>query len=428
MDRLGRAFSLYRDRIYGAGSSDTEAVPANAILEMCELGIGKIDDTIRHSRRNDGLYHSYNLVRFSDDLSEAAVLHLQEMLEGQVAVLDSGVLSAGERSAVIDALYESAMYRADQRSFMLYPDRELPSFLEKNVVPRSAVEGNDLLSCLMAAGDDSVVTADVDGNLRFNADFGNRTELVAALDRLATDQAWCDLVDTHREATLQTYEEVFRHHFYTGRSGSMYAYEGIGSIYWHMVAKLLVAVQEAACWAVETGAASEEVEELVSGYWRIRSGLGFNKSAKEFGAIPLDPYSHTPAHTGAQQPGMTGLVKEELLTRWLEMGVRVSDGEIRFEPLFLRPDELLGQPSVWRVLDANLGSHEIALDEGTLGFTLCQVPFIVSMDTEEPFVEIFLSDGGSHREAGPAVPRSFSEKVFTRAGDIERIEAHFSRS
>ncbi len=33
-------------------------------------------------------------------------------------------------------------------------------------------------------------------------------------------------------------------HEFTGRSSTMYAYEGIGSIYWHMVAKLLVAIQE----------------------------------------------------------------------------------------------------------------------------------------------------------------------------------------
>ena len=31
---------------------------------------------------------------------------------------------------------------------------------------------------------------------------------------------------------------------FTGRSGAFYKYEGLGSIYWHMVSKLLVAVQE----------------------------------------------------------------------------------------------------------------------------------------------------------------------------------------
>ena len=32
---------------------------------------------------------------------------------------------------------------------------------------------------------------------------------------------------------------------FTGRSGSFFAYEGLGSIYWHMVSKLLLAVRSA---------------------------------------------------------------------------------------------------------------------------------------------------------------------------------------
>ena len=32
-----------------------------------------------------------------------------------------------------------------------------------------------------------------------------------------------------------------------------------------------------------------------------------------YGAFPTDPYSHTPGGKGAQQPGMTGQVKEDLL-------------------------------------------------------------------------------------------------------------------
>ena len=43
---------------------------------------------------------------------------------------------------------------------------------------------------------------------------------------------------------LDIYENVFNHKVYTGRSGNMFAYEGIGSVYWHMVSKLLLAVQE----------------------------------------------------------------------------------------------------------------------------------------------------------------------------------------
>ena len=40
---------------------------------------------------------------------------------------------------LLDALARSDLYREDQHSYVLYPDRELPRFLEKNIVPRVAV-------------------------------------------------------------------------------------------------------------------------------------------------------------------------------------------------------------------------------------------------------------------------------------------------
>ncbi|MDP3179852.1 MAG: hypothetical protein Q8M76_18220, partial [Spirochaetaceae bacterium] len=37
------------------------------------------------------------------------------------------------------------------------------------------------------------------------------------------------------------YERVMRHREFTGRSGAMFGFEGLGCIHWHMVAKLLLA-------------------------------------------------------------------------------------------------------------------------------------------------------------------------------------------
>ena len=68
-----------------------------------------------------------------------------------------------------------------------------------------------------------------------------------------------------------------------------------------------------------------------------RALLGFNKTAEAFGAFPRDPYSHA----GAQQPGMTGSVKEEILTRLGELGVEVKAGRLPFEPTLLAASEPL---------------------------------------------------------------------------------------
>ena len=96
-----------------------------------------------------------------------------------------------------------------------------------------------------------------------------------------------------------------------------------GSIYWHMVSKLLLAAQECYRQAVETGAQPAVTAALAAAYYDIRQGLGFNKSPADYGAFPTDPYSHTPMGGGARQPGMTGQVKEEILTRFGELGVSV---------------------------------------------------------------------------------------------------------
>ncbi len=423
LDELGRAFSEYRNRAYTSGFSGSTLVSLSAIVTLCDTAIEHLDDTVRDNCRADGLFHSYNLIRFGSDGTTASVTRLPEMLEGQVAVLDSGVLSPEERADVVDALFSSALYRSDQRSFMLYPVRHLPTFLDKNVVPIEAAQANPLLAALLAAGNHSVVAVDADGRVRFNADLSNREAIEATLDRLARDQTWSSLEASHRTSTLETYEQVFRHHSYTGRSGSMYGYEGIGSIYWHMVAKLLVAVQSSACEAVSVGAPPMTVERLVDGYWRVRSGLGFNKSAEEFGAIPTDPYSHTPAHAGAQQPGMTGLVKEELLTRPLEVGVYVETGEIRFDSLFLRRRELLEQPESWPVYDLNLDPKSIQLRRDSLGMTICQVPVVVSVSSSEPYVEVVFADGTTERHSSLHLDSRTSAKVFGRSGEVAEIHA-----
>jgi len=309
---------------------------------------------------------------------------------------------------------------------MLYPARRPPSFLDKNVVPDVDAAEIPLLRALLDSGDESIVARDVDGRLRFRADFRNGGDLVDALDGMAGHDEWGSLVSDSRAAILRLYEEVFRHHKYAGRSGSMYGFEGIGSIYWHMVAKLLVAVQEAVVEAQGSGASPVVTGALVDAYWRVRSGLGFNKTAAEYGAFPADPYSHTPAHAGAQQPGMTGQVKEELLTRLLETGVRIDNGEITFDPVLLRSAELLGTAEAWEVCGLDGERHEIEVPAASLGMTLCQVPVIVTRAGETTRIQVIRADGTTVEMAGSRIDRDTSREVFERTGRVARIAALLS--
>ena len=66
------------------------------------------------------------------------------------------------------------------------------------------------------------------------------------------------LVEVEFDLILDIYEEYFNHKAFTGRSGTFYGYEGLGSIYWHMVSKLQLAVLECCIKAIQDKA-SEKV-------------------------------------------------------------------------------------------------------------------------------------------------------------------------
>ena len=54
------------------------------------------------------------------------------------------------------------------------------------------------------------------------------------------------------------------------------------------------------------------------------------KASKYLIILKCDAYSHTPYKSGAKQPGMTGQVKEEIITRMGELGCFVEDGCLVF--------------------------------------------------------------------------------------------------
>ncbi|MFN5885286.1 MAG: hypothetical protein ACK445_08080, partial [Bacteroidota bacterium] len=116
-------------------------------------------------------------------------------------------------------------------------------------------------------------------------------------------------IEAETQYLLNVFEHVFDHKSFTGRSGTFYGYEGIGCIYWHMVSKLQLAVQEVCLRAIDRNESPEVVGRLFDHYYEINAGIGVHKTPVLYGAFPTDPYSHTPATKGVQQPGMTGQVK-----------------------------------------------------------------------------------------------------------------------
>jgi hypothetical protein len=428
MDALGEAFAEYRAQVYTRGFSGKTAVRVADVVEFCRVALEYLDHAIRANRREDGLYHSYNLLELSRDGKDASVRPLYEMLEGQVAVLSSGVLSVAEAVELVSHLFASRMYREDQESFLLYPEKELPSFLEKNEVSDEALEAIPLLRDLVEAGERSIVARDALGVCRFNGDIANAADLASALDRLARDPRWAETVARDRRAVLDVFESIFHHRSFTGRSGAMYGYEGIGCVYWHMVAKLLLAVQETALRAADENPGRPDFQALAKLYYLVRHGLGFEKAVADYGAFPTDPYSHTPRHAGAQQPGMTGQVKEEILTRFGELGVRIEEGAVAFRPVLLTRREFLKEPGTYQSYDLDGAPVSIEVPAGSLAFSFCQVPIIYRLTRDETWIRVASGDGTSAVVDGARLDAAQSRRLFGRAGGISRIDVGVAES
>ncbi|MEM9419574.1 MAG: hypothetical protein AAGA25_11080 [Planctomycetota bacterium] len=431
LDELGQAFEAYRTKVYHGGLGTPVSRSSADIVDLLKLTLRYLDHSIDANRREeDGLYHAYNLLKLGGDIGSrhgtAGVDTLYPMLEGQVAVLSTGRLDAATSAALIESMYRSSLYRADQNSFMLYPDRPQPGYFVKNDVPGAAAEGIALLNAMLGAGDTRLVERDVSGRVRFHGDFAKAGDMEAVLEGLEDDPQFGELVESDRQAVLELYEQVFNHHAFTGRSGAMYAYEGLGSIYWHMVSKLLLAAQESYQRAIHEGASTDEVQRLAEAYYRVRSGLSANKTAREYGAFPSDPYSHTPGHRGAQQPGMTGQVKEEILTRLGELGVRIEDGQLAFRPSLLRGREFLTQEATWEMVGVNGDIQQITLPKGSLGFTYAQVPIVMHRGNSETLVRLLMADGTRLDLPGNTLGTEHSAALFERRGSIAQIEVILS--
>ncbi len=424
LEALGAAAANFRQRVYARGTlSGTCEREVDSLRDLLSDALAVIDHSMAASKRDDGLYHAYNVADF--DNQAVAVSNLYPMLEGQVAALSAGSIAADEAAELIEALFSSAIYRADQNSFMLYPDRDLPGFLERNRLPEDQVHAIPLLSTMLDKGDHRIVIRDADGCLRFSAEFTNERALRDALDEVAADLGAAMAAD--RRATLELYESVFHHSEFTGRSGTMFGFEGLGSIYWHMVAKLLLAIAENFFDALDSDESPAAQRRLGDLYYRVRAGIGFNKTPAEYGAFPTDPYSHTPRHAGARQPGMTGQVKEEVLTRFAELGIRVHAGRISIRPALLRTREFAKSARPFCYLDIDNHWQDLDLPASSLAFTWCQVPFVYILGAAgKENLEVEFEDGSITEFPDLALPVDVSAKLFARSGELRKITVTLS--
>lgn len=418
VDGLGMAASKFRLNIYENGfSSRKKALNLTSLKEFVSITQQFLEHSIRANKRKDHLYHSYNLMTVNGD-NEITISHLSEMLEGQVSVLSSGYLKTDEVVELLDALKASRLFREDQYSYLLYPNKTLPRFVDKNNISEEQVKSSELLQQLVLDGNKQIILRDEEGGYHFNGNFNNADYLKKAVEELP--EAYKELAEKELPILLGIYEDNFDHKSFTGRSGTFFGYEGLGSIYWHMVSKLRLAVYEVTAKAINNGDNAESIGRLFDHYFEIKAGIGAHKSPKLYGAFPTDPYSHTPQGKGAQQPGMTGQVKEDVLSRFGELGVRIQAGCYVFNPVILDDSEYLSVPTQFVYYDINDSKHIVKVENGCLAFTVCQV-LVQYKKSQTSSIELVFTNGQTLEIDGNKLDFENSQEIYKRTGKVRSI-------
>ena len=86
---------------------------------------------------------------------------------------------------------------------------------------------------------------------------------------------------------------------------------------------------------------------------------------------------------------MTGQVKEEIVARFGELGIRLRGGRICLRPSLLRAREFGDRTATYSYVDIGGGRRELELPRRALAFTYCQVPVVYVCDEQTgPCLEV----------------------------------------
>ena len=420
---LGKIFENYREKIYSSGFSTFKKLSVNKIEVFLSKICNQFNETILDNRKDNGLFDAYNTINIDSKSLSIDIQKLELMLEGQVAGLSCESQNSFNSASTLKSLFSSSLYRADMKSFILYPEKEITPFLEKNIIEPEHLKKSVLLNKMVNQKNKLIVEEDSDGNFRFNPKFRNIFDVSNAIKKLPKSEIEDASFEEELEYISKVYELVFNHRNFTGRSGTMFSYEGIGSIYWHMISKLLLATQEKFFLAKNNEPfESNIIQSLGCYYYKIRDGLSAAKTPKEYGAFPFDPYSHTPSHSGAQQPGMTGQVKEEILTRFGELGCFVQNGCIMFDTALLLKEEFLIKNQIFTYFDISKTKRSIEILKNQLAYTFCQVPIVYTLSEQDSHINLILKDNSNIKIEGNCIDQKRSRSIFNRDDSVNQIQ------
>lgn len=109
---------------------------------------------------------------------------------------------------------------------------------------------------------------------------------------------------------------------------------------------------------------------------------------------------------GVQQPGMTGQVKEDIISRFFELGIEVQAGKLHLHTEMLRPEDFVN---------------------GELRFTYCGISFRYVLSTETK-MKIEYTDGVSVHFEGSIIDVELSAQIFARSNAIASVTCYINQS
>ena len=113
---------------------------------------------------------------------------------------------------------------------------------------------------------------------------------------------------------------------------------------------------------------------------------------------------------------MTGQVKEDIITRFGELGVIVKDGCIGFKPQLLSKDEFLDTELDWKI-----NERIIKLRKRELGFSLCGIPVIYSLGNSKSITIEMTRSEKKVLTNTHWIDSQISKLIFNRTGSIRCI-------
>jgi hypothetical protein len=125
---------------------------------------------------------------------------------------------------------------------------------------------------------------------------------------------------------------------------------------------------------------------------------------------------------------MTGQVKEEVLSRFGELGLTLRDGVVGFHPRLLRECEFGADAQPFRFLDVEGRWQELQVPAQGLAFTWCQVPVVYRLvDHGPPAMTVACEDGSSQTLSALSLPAELGEELFRRSGRVRGLSLGLPR-